>query len=745
MEKTARKNPAEMLIELKGTENARVLDALVQRYFAMVYSTCLRITHNRHDAEDAAQAAFLCLARQLRDRKDIHAMGPWLYQVASNASVDICRRRKLRAVHEPRSAKHESVAVIDDPARHADLAETRPAVLESLNNLPTRYRLPLIMHYFGGMSQAELAKELACTPNALRVRLHRGHKLLRKSLEKRGICLAGGLLGVILTEAVRSQVSDGLIGATIALGRQVSDLGLSACNAGPDVLAAAAQSAAPVGKTKVWIVISLAVASALTASAPLLARLKDLPRLPNPLDLLPFKMPELVAPIPRLSTADPLAAPAQPTLAAAPRTHIAMAYTQPTPTAGLMTAALRPAEPASSAVCSDLSSPAAGTGPVTRTPVATPSSKRPAIPNPILFAHVEQNREIARPSPVDYVPSRSTSHSRDSDYRGSTIPVSNIESPIAIAATFQPATVSPWIPSSAIGRGHGADYIAVAAENDGGGWLVYLDGSGSRVNALYAAEFTANPQLLLDRASVSDAVNSAITQAYAQKSATSFSPGQPLPVLRNNGQVIADGRVEDYTWCDSIQNDLDNPRGGFNGWFAMHGGRVELPAIKVHRGIHTYNWGESASDTKIDLINSLRITANASGASELDISLLATDTSDLPPFPVGHRFISAYELSGGETIMGPMQTTVRYDDARLSYLGLNENYVKLWYYTDAATGWQRAFDNFSRDTRNDWVSADIPAGVQYIAISTPEPTSAMALLGTGALLLLRRSRQLRRG
>jgi hypothetical protein len=63
----------------------------------------------------------------------------------------------------------------------------------------------------------------------------------------------------MLTEAVRSQVSDGLIGATIALGRQVSDAGLSACNASPDILAAATQSTAPVAKTKVWIIISLAL------------------------------------------------------------------------------------------------------------------------------------------------------------------------------------------------------------------------------------------------------------------------------------------------------------------------------------------------------------------------------------------------------------------------------------------------------------------------------------------------------
>ncbi len=725
MGKTDRQDPAQILIELKGTQSAPALDALVQRYFAMVYSTCLRITHDRHDAEDAAQAAFLCLARQMRDHKDIRAMGPWLYQVACNTSVDICRRRKRRATHEPHYAKHESAGVIDDPASHADLAETRPAVLEALNKLPTRYRLPLIMHYFGGMSQEQLAKELACTRNALRVRLHRGHKLLRRLLEKRGICVAGGLLGVILTEAVRSQVSDGLVGSTIALGRQVNGAGLFTCAASPDVLAAAAQAAVPVGRAKVWIVISLAVASALTASAPLFARLRDMPHLPNPLDLAPLKLPELVAPLLRLSSAD------------SPPTSSPLVHTGSAPTIRTANTTMQPAPaPASPALWPDLLSPAAITGYVARTAIASACTARPEA------TEFELPTLVARPQPVAgsgssaYTPSRSVAHSAISDYSGGAT-----EPPATVAATFQPAISSPWIPSKTMSRGHGADYIELTTDTDSAGWMIFLGKSGGTIDALYATQSTSPSQVLLNQPSVSDALNHAIATTYSERPATTVRQVRPIQILQNNGQVIADGRVEDYTWCSTIQNDVDNPRGGFNGWFAMHGGRIDLPAINIHRGIQSFNWGEDVSDTTIDLINSMRITATASGSSKLSISLLAIDSAGLPSFPAGHYFISAYELSGGQTIMGPMHTTVRYDDARLTYLGLNEQFVKLWYWSDAATGWQRAYDHFSRDTLNDWVSADIPSGVHYIAVSTPEPASAMALLGTGALLLLRRSRK----
>ena len=306
MGKTARKTPAEMLIELKGTETAPALDALVQRYFAMVYSTCLRITRDRHDAEDAAQASFLCLAMELRKQKIIRTPGPWLYQVACNASVDICRRRKRRLTHETLCARTESAILAEDPACRADMAEMRPAVLEALNNLPTRYRLPLILQYFGGLSHEQLARELGCTRVSLRVRLHRGHKMLRKTLEKRGICLAGGLLGVIIAEAVRSQVSDTLVGTTIALGHQASQAGLQACSAGPEILAVASHAAAPIGRAKLWLLISLIAGGLLAAGAPLLARLtQDWPSFPMPTNFTPPQLPTFTAPIPKFSSTDP--------------------------------------------------------------------------------------------------------------------------------------------------------------------------------------------------------------------------------------------------------------------------------------------------------------------------------------------------------------------------------------------------------------------------------------------------------
>ena len=55
-----------LLQQYARTRDADAFAELVHRYADMVYATCLRITANAHDAEDAAQESFLELARRAR-------------------------------------------------------------------------------------------------------------------------------------------------------------------------------------------------------------------------------------------------------------------------------------------------------------------------------------------------------------------------------------------------------------------------------------------------------------------------------------------------------------------------------------------------------------------------------------------------------------------------------------------------------------------------------------------------------
>src|SRR5689334_482411 len=78
--------------------------ALLQRHGRMVLGVCQSVLHNRHDAEDAFQAAFLVLARKAGSIHWRESVSGWLYRVAYHLAVRARASASRRRIHESRAA-----------------------------------------------------------------------------------------------------------------------------------------------------------------------------------------------------------------------------------------------------------------------------------------------------------------------------------------------------------------------------------------------------------------------------------------------------------------------------------------------------------------------------------------------------------------------------------------------------------------------------------------------------------------
>jgi hypothetical protein len=88
---------------------------------------------------------------------------------------------------------------------------------EELNQLPDRYRLPLVLCYLEGKSRDEAAKQIGWSIASVRGRLERGRDRLRRRLIRRGIDLSAGLLAVLSGErSLAAIVPATLVRATVA-------------------------------------------------------------------------------------------------------------------------------------------------------------------------------------------------------------------------------------------------------------------------------------------------------------------------------------------------------------------------------------------------------------------------------------------------------------------------------------------------------------------------------------------------
>ena len=262
----------ELLAEFIQYGHQKPFEEIVRRYAGMVFNVCYRITKDKHEAEDATQAVFLTLALQAKRGTDIKALGPWLQQVAKRLALDTRRSKKRRQTREERhqveqTSRRESL--LDEALPSADLDELKTVLHEELQKLPAKYRLPLILHYFGGLSRDEMAAELNCKPSTLGARIFRGREMLAGRLSSRGIHISGVMLATLLGYYVKRAVSETLIASTshAATAMMAGHDGAGMASAHVIGLTRRATGALAIGKVRVAAISILLASTSLGAGA----------------------------------------------------------------------------------------------------------------------------------------------------------------------------------------------------------------------------------------------------------------------------------------------------------------------------------------------------------------------------------------------------------------------------------------------------------------------------------------------
>ena len=166
-------------------ESAPVDVAAVHQQFARrLYGLCLGLLGNREAAEDAVSEIFLQLPRAMRTYDASLPFARWLFRVASNYCVDLLRAR--RRERQFVSSEEEVARAVASPAASplAELmhAEGRARLYRAMEELPERYRVPLVLHYFTGLEYDAIGARLGLTPNHVGVLLFRARQELRRAL-----------------------------------------------------------------------------------------------------------------------------------------------------------------------------------------------------------------------------------------------------------------------------------------------------------------------------------------------------------------------------------------------------------------------------------------------------------------------------------------------------------------------------------------------------------------------------------
>lgn len=162
------------------TDRQRQFERLVRPHFEVLHRAALRLTRQRHDAEDLVQDVCLRAYRELDTLESLEYVRGWLLRVQYRIFVDSARKR-FRSPIDPVAGGDDGTFASEepDPEELASAADTRRRLDAAWAQLTGEQQALLALHA-EGYGLAELERIVGKNRNLLSARLHRARARLAK-------------------------------------------------------------------------------------------------------------------------------------------------------------------------------------------------------------------------------------------------------------------------------------------------------------------------------------------------------------------------------------------------------------------------------------------------------------------------------------------------------------------------------------------------------------------------------------
>jgi RNA polymerase sigma-70 factor (ECF subfamily) len=187
------KPAAESMMAKKPADQSKGWDfeAAAMPFVDSLYNTAFRMARNAEDAEDLVQESYLKAYKYYDKFQEGTNFKAWLFKILNNTFINNYRRRQARPPQSDFAEIEESFEdqVSDEVKRRIKSPEEElledvldEDVQRALDDLPTDYRMAVVLADLEGFSYKEIAEILELPVGTVMSRLYRGRKLLEASM-----------------------------------------------------------------------------------------------------------------------------------------------------------------------------------------------------------------------------------------------------------------------------------------------------------------------------------------------------------------------------------------------------------------------------------------------------------------------------------------------------------------------------------------------------------------------------------
>lgn len=164
--------------------DADAFEVIFREQQATVYRWILRFVRDTGIAEDLTVESFWKIYRSHARFDSTRGFEPWARRIATHVALDWLRAQKPECAITPELESTLTANRMGDPGV---LAEIRAKTAQAFTRLPARLRAAAVLAVVEDQPHKLIAESLGISVTAVKLRVFRALRLLRKDLEQQGI------------------------------------------------------------------------------------------------------------------------------------------------------------------------------------------------------------------------------------------------------------------------------------------------------------------------------------------------------------------------------------------------------------------------------------------------------------------------------------------------------------------------------------------------------------------------------
>ncbi|MDL2323606.1 sigma-70 family RNA polymerase sigma factor [Ruminococcaceae bacterium OttesenSCG-928-A16] len=176
---------AKLLVQKAMQGDNQAFVALCEAKGSEILYVCIKIMQNQQDGEDAAQEVFIQMQKYILGLQSADAFNVWLNRIIFHACLNLKRKTKRAKGELP---LEHYVGLLEEnraeflPESYLEDKQKQQLIMESINRLSPKYRKVVLLYYFEGLNQQEIAQAMEISENAVSHVLRRARNIIKKEV-----------------------------------------------------------------------------------------------------------------------------------------------------------------------------------------------------------------------------------------------------------------------------------------------------------------------------------------------------------------------------------------------------------------------------------------------------------------------------------------------------------------------------------------------------------------------------------